>query len=582
MTCLNSKNHRITPFSAKQILFGTFLVIFVMITFVVARIQRLTAASAYEQIYASTQSALDFFSQFLDTSAAHLDNEFYGLLSDNLNVSMLEIESEESEIFQAKTALIRSLEKIYESSELLDQVFLYSPAGSEQEYFLYSTKLLSSSDGDLLRQYVIHACDASLNGAKFSSSNWSVHTVGAIPYLMRIASVGQTFCGGFIRLDTVLRQLDEICPSQTGSSAVFTADQKLVSGDTALSDLSTEAQNLDCLNGDQGSYILSFAKPEVLEMTMAIAVPKSGLESLKSTNLTGFIGICVILILLVLLVYICFFLMYRPFLYLSRSMQTVAQGNPNFRITRHSSVRETDKIYQTFNHMLDEMAHLKTEIYEKELEKEKVTRQFLQMQLKSHFFLNCLNIIYSLAQTKRYELIQKLAMCLVKYFRYLSTNSEELVPLREEIAHIKNYMEIQMMRFPGKIAFCCDVEESLEECNIPLLILQTFLENCVKYGLDFSKTSPVALRAVSKRKEDVDGILFTVTDCGKGFSDDLLAFYRGENHRVPSGQTHGIGILNVKNRLHLIYGGQETITIQNHLPSGAQVEIWIPKDPSFH
>ncbi len=556
-----------TGFSAKHILIGTFFIIFIMIMFVVFRIQNLTVSFVYNQIYTSNHARIDFFVQFLDQTISHLDNEFYNLLSDNLNVSGLEIELEEDQIFELKMELNQELRELYESNELLDSVFFYSPEGSDQESIFYSAKLHSAAEGNTLMEYAVTMCESSMRGEKFSSSNWTLHTIRKIPYLMRIVSVGKTFCGGYIRLDRIQGQLDELCQDSFGQTAVFAAEEPENAGQD-------ESRLIELNEKDD---IVSRAVSNVLGIELAIFVPKDAVSNQMTSNIASFVAICAILILMIVLIYICLFVMYRPFLYLAGSMKIVAQGNPDFRISKHSSVHETDEIYQTFNTMLDEMGHLKEEIYEKELEKEKVTKQFLRMQLKSHFFLNCLNIIYSLAQTKRYELIQKLTICLVKYFRYLSTNEEELVELRDEIDHVKNYMEIQTMRFPGQIIFSCEVEEGLEQCKIPMLMLQTFLENAVKYGMDFSDPKPITLCAVSQTREGADGICFTVTDCGEGFPEELLEFYKEKKLFLPKNQEHGIGIINVKNRLHLIYGGEEQIEISNHLPAGAKIEIWIPK-----
>ena len=87
----------------------------------------------------------------------------------------------------------------------------------------------------------------------------------------------------------------------------------------------------------------------------------------------------------------------------------------------------------------------------------------------------------------------------------------------------------------------------------------------------------MALIFLSQEKNGTDGILFTITDFGEGFSEELLSFYKKDDLSVPSSQEHGIGIINVKKRLRLIYGGAENISIENHLPSGAQIKIWIPK-----
>lgn len=572
-----TSKHRSFKFvlSAKRILIGTLIVIFSIIIFVVFRMQHLAVSFAYDQISSSNQAALNFYAQSLDESVAHLDQNFYSLLADNLNISLLEIQTEESEIFNLKMQLGEDLRRLYASNDLLNSVFLYSPSGTGEEFIFYSTKLLAASDAAPFKDYVIRTCETSMKGEKFSSPNWTVHTINDVPYLMRIICMDQTFCGGFIRLDTIQNQIDQIYHGSLGSSVILTMDNQLISGDTRFSELPDDPDSILKYHGED--YIFSYVHPDILELKIGIAVPTKNVSSQMNSDLTGFISISAILILLVLFVYICLFFMYRPFLYLADSMKIVADGNLHFRITKHSSVHETAKIYQTFNVMLDEIEHLKSEVYEKELEKEKVTKQFLKMQLKSHFFLNCFNIIYSLAETKRYELIQKLTICLVKYFRYLSLSNEELVNLKDEIDHIKNYMEIQMMRFPGQILFSCDIEEQLYSCKIPMLMLQTFLENAVKYGIDFSVPSPITLSAVSEEKNGTDGILFTITDFGEGFSEELLSFYKKDDLSVPSSQEHGIGIINVKKRLRLIYGGAENISIENHLPSGAQIKIWIPK-----
>ena len=71
---------------------------------------------------------------------------------------------------------------------------------------------------------------------------------------------------------------------------------------------------------------------------------------------------------------------------------------------------------------------LKIDIYEKELEKQKTMMNYLQLQIRPHFFLNCLNTIYSMAQTQLYEEIMKMSMITSNYFRYIFQNTQDLVP----------------------------------------------------------------------------------------------------------------------------------------------------------
>ena len=172
-----TSKHRSFKFvlSAKRILIGTLIVIFSMIIFVVFRMQHLAVSFAYDQISSSNQAALNFYAQSLDESVAHLDQNFYSLLADNLNISLLEIQTEESEIFNLKMQLGEDLRRLYASNDLLNSVFLYSPSGTGEEFIFYSTKLLAASDAAPFKDYVIRTCETSMKGEKFSSQIGRAH-----------------------------------------------------------------------------------------------------------------------------------------------------------------------------------------------------------------------------------------------------------------------------------------------------------------------------------------------------------------------------------------------------------------------
>ncbi|RKJ51742.1 hypothetical protein D7Y05_01375 [bacterium 1XD42-54] len=578
---MNFRNHTKAAFSRlriKHIFLIILLIISVIAVFAFFCVRSLTSSLAYRQIDKTNQSVLSFVSQNLNTSVSQIDQEFYYLLNSNPDTTILETMSTDFNHFHAASSLVQAIKRIYESSGLLEMVFLYSPAGETPEYLLYSDQLFSVSDSTVLKEHSMKLCESSLSGSKLPSTSWFNQEINGIPYLTRIVRIGQTFCGGFIRLSALLEQLNTHFRA-VGSCTIFSSDGQWLCGDHTFSAQETVSlsDTFTLLQKDREQYIVSVATPQLLDICIAMYLPVSQLPGSIFQDYIDFIFICFLLILLTVLIYICFVLMNRPFLYLSRAMQIIIQDNPNFRIEKKSYIYEASQIYDTFNHMLDELEHLKSELYEKE----KVVRQFLQTQLKSHFFLNCLNIIYSMAQTGRYNLIQKLSMCLVKHFRYLSLNSEELIPLRKELEHINNYMEIQQLRFPGKITYQCNIKETLYDCPIPLLMLHTFLENSVQYGRNDSAVSSIILSAEFALHQEKKGILFMIRDCGKGFSDELLAFYRQEHTHVTPGYEHGIGILNIQSRLHFIYKGDEFLEITNHVSGGAQIKIWLPIDNNY-
>lgn len=566
-------------FRIKTIFISILVLISVITGSVFYRILHLSSTLAYQQIKDSNQSVLRYFSSNLSGEVSHADQEFYYILNNNLDVSILETASSEDDNFLSVLNLSQMLKRIYTNSELMEMVFLYSPAGAEEEYLLYSDQLFSVDESTVLKEKSISVCQNFLSGDKIPASNWFVQDINGTPYLIRIIRSGQTFCGGFIRLPLLLNDLNMSFDSM-GSLSVFSADGQWLCGDSSFSSVESASSESDLpITYIQGkAYIISSVIPEMMDFTIMTFFPVEQLSGSAFQNYMGFIIFCCILIFLIFILYISFILLYRPNLYLSNAMNMIIKGDLTFRIHKKTRIYETARIYRTFNHMLDEIANLKSELYKKE----QIAKQFFQIQLKSHFFLNCLNIIYSMAQTRHYDLIQKLTMCLVKYFRYLSLNSEELVPLGKELEHLNNYMEIQQLRFPGKITFLCHIDEALFDFPIPLLMLHTFLENAVRHGRNPDSVTSIHLYAQPATRRGKKGLQFIISDNGKGFRADILALYQNQDFDLPaSGKQHGIGILNIRSRLHCIYHGNEFLEITNGPSGGALITIWIPSDNSI-
>lgn len=97
--------------------------------------------------------------------------------------------------------------------------------------------------------------------------------------------------------------------------------------------------------------------------------------------------------------------------------------------------------------MCQELYQLKVQIYEEKLRKADTELQYLNLQIKPHFFLNSLNIIYNLALTKNFREILEMSRCLMDYFRYTFRSSDSLVPVDEELQHMKNYSHYQELRY---------------------------------------------------------------------------------------------------------------------------------------
>lgn len=263
-------------------------------------------------------------------------------------------------------------------------------------------------------------------------------------------------------------------------------------------------------------------------------------------------------------------LLYRPIRNLVVSMEGVSEGNFDSYLTDDVRLRETSVLKQTYNRMVDEIKHLKLAVYEEQLRKQKIRLQYLQLQIRPHFLVNALNSVCIMIDMDAADNARTMCLYLVRYFRYLYSQEADMVLLTEELEHVKTYLRIQNMRRSGKLRWNIESDEEAGLCLVPPLMLQTFIENSVKYGA--REDSPYSSLSIGvKRMEGQVDI--TISDEGPGFPDEVLESLR-RNEPIHSGERECIGIKNVLERLRLFYDGQLRFEVENR--GGAHIHIRLP------
>ena len=201
------------------------------------------------------------------------------------------------------------------------------------------------------------------------------------------------------------------------------------------------------------------------------------------------------LALILLVAYLFFYrrLILRPINDLVRSMHNVEQDT-QFRI-ESSGHSDYDDLYVQFNHMVDHIERLAAQLYEEKYRAQKAELKQLQMQIDPHFLYNSLYMIYRIAQSDGNRSIARLSLNLSNYYRYITKMPEQIVPLRDEITHVTNYLEIQRIRFQPRIRVeIADLPEEIAGEMIPSLIIQPIVENAFQHGVkDLEKDGLVRL-----------------------------------------------------------------------------------------
>lgn len=242
-----------------------------------------------------------------------------------------------------------------------------------------------------------------------------------------------------------------------------------------------------------------------------------------------------------------------------------------------NNLLELESANEQFRNLIRKIQALKITIYEKELNEKQIELEFAQEQIRPHFFLNCISLIHGIADNKGETDIVTITSILSDYVRYIYKGSQVLRPLHEEITHVNNYISIQRFRYgEDYFQFDCMVDEGLEDIEIPVLLLQTLVENSFSHGLTPERKGEISLFITKEKYNDIECLYICVSDNGNGFSSEVLEKIENNGEIYYNNRRH-VGLQNIKKRLKLIYGEQAAFHLSNMDEGfGAISEVWIP------
>ena len=224
-----------------------------------------------------------------------------------------------------------------------------------------------------------------------------------------------------------------------------------------------------------------------------------------------------------------------------------------------SRYQEVTVLGSVFNHMVVELQKLIVDIQNREAEKLRSEYDFLQTQLSPHFMHNTLIAIKSLMAMGRLQEASNMMSVFVELI-YIPTSTEiPMVPLREEIHLLDNFVSIMNCRTVKDVAFVHNIPERLLDIPVPRMILQPIVGNSFFHGFaDRESDCRISITAA------VDGkvLEITVEDNGEGVSPARLQEISTDQY-ASVGNHHGVGIQNVKKRLGIVYGGSSNVIVQS-------------------
>lgn len=235
-------------------------------------------------------------------------------------------------------------------------------------------------------------------------------------------------------------------------------------------------------------------------------------------------------------------------------------------------------VYTELMSLIDDNATKADREYSLAMLKKQAEIKALQNQINPHFLYNTLDCIRGMAIEQGADNIEEMTRALSGMFRYsISRKGKTKALMEEELANVNNYLRIQQYRFRNKINITETIDPAAKKCCVPKLLIQPIVENAVFYGLE-PKTGErnLNIEAYCTGKK----LIVKVEDNGVGMSFDKL---RTINDAMCSGVSIGdngrgtqLGIVNVNERLRLLYGEEFGLRIFSCPKVGTTIEMVLP------
>ena len=266
---------------------------------------------------------------------------------------------------------------------------------------------------------------------------------------------------------------------------------------------------------------------------------------------------------------------------LRSEMHKVVKGNFNIKKSMDGN-DEISEVYDDLYIMMESINKLIDEVYIRKIQQEKLMVKqkeaefkMLASQINPHFLYNTLETIRMRAFCSGDRELAGIVKKLGKIMRRNLELSNQNVSFESELELVKNYLEIQELRFKGKVEHEFNIEIDSKKYNILPLLLQPIVENAFVHGLEGTKEKG---KIVVSAFEDLGYLLVEISDNGCGMTKERLEFINdnlGKTNKKENGH-QSIGMGNINERIKIFYGDEYGIHVFSELNVGTKVVLVLP------
>jgi Putative regulator of cell autolysis len=408
---------------------------------------------------------------------------------------------------------------------------------------------------------------------KIRNHKWDFMNFKNDTYMYKIILTGRRAIAIYIRTNNLM---DSTFTKDNGNRSIVLANNQGEIGKVwgnANNDIKVGA-DISLINSQNYYKIMK----RVADSQLAIYCYTSKISVLKQTHtsmiIVGFIVCSAVLFMLFILKFTRNKIA-APMQIIVNDMVRIKNGEYDNRIDGDFQAKEFQMLQDTTNQMIDEIVGLKIQTYEKRIELQNMELKSIRLQLKPHFFLNALTTISSLSSQNKNMQIKTFIDALSKNVRYMFRAGFHTVPVKEEVKHVENYIEMQELKYPGCVFYLIDLPQELAEWKIPQMLIHTFVENEYKYAVSVENTLTVLIKIRKLIYKEEEMLMVEIEDDGKGYPREVLDYMNGfSNNNSESGTR--IGLWSIKRMMELMYERSDLVVLENIEPHGCRNRIYVP------
>lgn len=322
----------------------------------------------------------------------------------------------------------------------------------------------------------------------------------------------------------------------------------------------------------EAAGMLAFERPSGMGWTLVVQVEKSTVNQVINDWFKQYAAVGLFSILTsIILAWSIWRMISKPLISFKKRIQSFNPTQVNQEI-QYMGIQEFDSVLDKFEHMKTRIIELLDQVEKKEIRKRHLEVEKLIHQINPHFLHNTLNTIQWIAMINGQNEIVKLVKVFSRLLHYNMGKEGNIVTVRDEIQALKDYVELQQIRYQFNFQVDIEADERALNWNLPRFLLQPLVENALYHAFgDQNGTIRVSVDL-----DEGGHLVILVEDNGSGIPEEKIPQLFAEQEDKTKRSGFGIGLNYVKNLIEVYYGEPYTLQVDSKVGVGTKMKIRIP------